>query len=44
MQETQVWSLIWEDSMSQGAAKPVHHSYWACALEPKIWTTEARTA
>ena len=33
MQETQVWSLVWEDPTC-GATKPVHHDYWACALEP----------
>ena len=27
-------SLVWEDSMCRGAAKPMHHSYWALALEP----------
>ena len=41
MQETQVWSLIWEDTTFQEATKPMHHSYGACALEPKnhnYWT------
>ena len=28
MQRTGVWSLVWEDSTSQGATKPVHHNYW----------------
>ena len=35
MQETQVWSLIWEDSTCCRATKPVPHNYWACALESR---------
>ena len=35
LQETRVWSLIWEDPMCRGAAKPMCHSYWACALDPR---------
>ena len=34
MQETRVWSLIWEDSMCPGASKPVHHNRWACTVKP----------
>ena len=34
MQETRVWSLVWEDPTCCRATKPVHHNYWACALEP----------
>ena len=34
MQGTQVQSLIWEDSTCWGTAEPMHHNYWACALEP----------
>ena len=34
MQETQVWSLIWEDPTCCRAPKPRHNNYWACALEP----------
>ena len=34
MQETQVQALVWEDPTCRGAAKPVRHNYWACALEP----------
>ena len=34
MQGTRVRSLVWEDPTCLGAAKPVHHNYWACALEP----------
>ena len=30
---TQVWSLVWEDSMCHRAAKPTSRNYWACALE-----------
>ena len=28
MQGTQVWSLVWEDSLCHRATKPVHHNYW----------------
>ena len=41
---TQVWSLVWEDSMCLRVTKPVHHSCWTlhdywgpCALEPGLW-------
>ena len=34
MQETQVWSLVWEDPTCSGATKPMCHNYGACALEP----------
>ena len=34
MQGTRVRSLVWEDPTCHGATKPVHHNYWACALEP----------
>ena len=34
MQGTRVWALVREDPTYCGAAKPVHHNYWACALEP----------
>ena len=34
MQRTLVWSLVWKDPTCHGTTKPVHHSYWACALEP----------
>ena len=34
MQGTRVQSLVREDPTCRGAAKPVRHSYWACALEP----------
>ena len=33
-QETRVQSLIWKDPTCHGAADPIHHSCWACALEP----------
>ena len=33
IQETWVWSLIQEDPACHGAAKPVRHNCWACALE-----------
>ena len=29
-----VRSLVGEDPTCRGATKPVHHNYWACALEP----------
>ena len=34
MQETQVRALVWEVPTCCGTTKPVHHNYWACALEP----------
>ena len=34
MQGTQVRALVWEDPTGRGAAKPVYHNYWACALQP----------
>ena len=34
VQETQVQALVREDPTCCGATKPVHHSYWACALDP----------
>ena len=51
MQGTRVRSLVQEDPTCHRATKPVHHNYWACALEPtnhNYWspraaTTEART-
>ena len=44
MQGTQVRALVREDSTCRGATKPVHHNYWACALEPlshKYWSPHA---
>ena len=35
MQETWVHSLVREDPTFRGAAKPMWHNYWACALEPR---------
>ena len=46
MLETQVWSLVQEDSTCPRATKPVHHNYWAFPLEPgshsywKSWALE----
>ena len=40
MQGTLVRSLV-QDPTCHGATKPVHHNYWACALEPlshNYWT------
>ena len=34
MQGPRVQALGWEDSTCRGATKPLHHNYWACALEP----------
>ena len=34
MQGTRVLSLVREDPTGRRATKPVHHNYWACALEP----------
>ena len=34
MQGTWVQDLIREDPTCRRATKPVHHNYWACALEP----------
>ena len=50
MQETWVWSLIREGSMSRRATKPVCHNYWVCGskarepqlLSPRTVATEAR--
>ena len=46
MQETQVWSLVWEDFTWLRTTQPVCHNYWACTLEPKnynywsLWALE----
>ena len=43
-QGTQVRALVWEDATCRGAAKPVLHNYWACALEPmshNYWSLRA---
>ena len=34
MQGTRVQALVQEDPTCHGAAKPMCHNYWACALEP----------
>ena len=34
IQETQVWSLVWEDSTCHRATKPPCCNYWTHALEP----------
>ena len=34
IQGTRVRTLVQEDPTCCGATKPVHHNYWACALEP----------
>ena len=36
MQETLVWSMIWEDpTWLHGATKPVPDNHWACDVEPE---------
>ena len=34
MQGTRVRALVREDPTCHGTTKPMHHNYWACALEP----------
>ena len=34
MQGTRIRALVQEDPTCPVEIKPVHHSYWACALEP----------
>ena len=34
VQGTQARSLVREDPKCRGATKPVHHNFWACALQP----------
>ena len=34
MQEIRVQSLVREDPTCRRATKPMHHNYWACALQP----------
>ena len=34
MQGTRVRALVQEDPTCHGTTKPMHHNYWACALEP----------
>ena len=36
LQETRAQSLVWEDPTCCRATKPVHHTYWARALEPVL--------
>ena len=33
VEETWVLFLIWEDPTCLGTIEPIHHNYWACALE-----------
>ena len=33
-EDTQVWTLVREDSTSWETVKPLHHNYWALNLEP----------
>ena len=44
MQGTPVWSLTWEAPTCLRTIKPVHHSYWAWALNPasrSYWSPRA---
>ena len=46
MQGTRVQALVQEDPTCRGATKPVHHNYWACALEPvshNYWSPHTTT-
>ena len=42
MQGTRVRALVWEDPTCCRATQPVHHNYWACALEPSYHNYWAR--
>ena len=42
MQGTRVRALVWEDPTCRGAAGPVSHNYWACALEPVLRNKRGR--
>ena len=50
MQGTRVRALVREDPTCRGATKPVHHNYWACALEAvshnywSLWATTTEPA
>ena len=44
MQETWVWSLVWEDPTCCRETKPMCHNYWAYALEPARHNYRAHTA
>ena len=43
MQGIRVRALVREGATCRGATKPVHHNYWACALEPESHNYWART-
>ena len=43
IQEMWVQSLVQEDPLCHGATKPVSHSYWACALDPRSCNYRALT-
>ena len=49
-QRTEVQYLAWEDPRCHGAAKPMHHNYWACTLQRektpqwKLHTSQWRVA
>ena len=42
MQGTWIRALVLEDPTCREATKPVHHNYWACALEPASHSNWAR--
>ena len=46
MQDTQIWSPVWEDATCHLTANPVCSKYWACALGPgnhNYWAQAPRT-
>ena len=43
VQETWVWSLVWEDPTCCRATNPMCHNYWADALEPARHNYRAHT-
>ena len=42
MQETRVWSLVWEDPLCGGATKSIRHNYLALALEAMLCTQQEK--
>ena len=42
IQGTQVWSLVWEESMCRGATKPVHQDFWTCVPRARAPQQEKR--
>ena len=42
IQGTQVWSLVWEESMCRRATKPVHQDFWTCVPRARAPQQEKR--